>query len=148
MPMKHLEETGHPSKGEGGAEGIGMAPAPIDGLCRRKEDRRKTNRPCDFERRIRVRRFLDLGLNAPDPKRNELRSTHLADTYNGSKLAVKFLTASGWGPLLNLGYFELKRLPLLLGGLNHFQRCLVQKSVELLNPQPDESILDLACGNG
>ena len=89
-----------------------------------------------------------LFLNAPDLKRNELKSIHLADTYNGSKLPVKFLTASGWGPLLNLGYFELKRLPFLIGGLNPFQRYLVKKSVELLNPQPNESILDLACGNG
>ena len=72
-------------------------------------------------------------------------SRRLADTYNGSKLAVKFLIASGWGPLLNLGYFELKQLPSLIGGLNHFQRYLVKKSVELLNPQPNESILDLAC---
>jgi MPBQ/MSBQ methyltransferase len=85
-----------------------------------------------------------LSLNAPDFK----RSIRLADTYNGSKLPVKFLTASGWGPLLNLGYFELKGLPFLIGGLNHFQQCLVRKSVELLNPQPNESILDLACGNG
>jgi ubiquinone/menaquinone biosynthesis C-methylase UbiE len=75
-------------------------------------------------------------------------SQRMADTYNGSKLPVKFLTASGWGPLLNLGYFELKQLPSLIGGLNHFQRYLVEKSVELLNPQPNESILDLACGNG
>jgi MPBQ/MSBQ methyltransferase len=75
-------------------------------------------------------------------------SRRLADTYNGSKLAVKFLIASGWGPLLNLGYFELEQLPYLIGGLNHFQRHLVKKSVELLNPQPHESILDLACGNG
>jgi cyclopropane fatty-acyl-phospholipid synthase-like methyltransferase len=89
-----------------------------------------------------------LFLNAPVPKRNELKSIHLADTYDGSKLPVKFLTASGWGPLLNLGYFELKRLPLLIRGLNHFQRYLVKKSVELLNPQPNESILDLACGKG
>jgi MPBQ/MSBQ methyltransferase len=72
----------------------------------------------------------------------------MADTYNGSKLPVKFLIASGWGPLLNLGYFELKQLPSLIGGLNHFQRYLAKKSVELLNPQPNESILDLACGNG
>ncbi|HEY7388612.1 MAG TPA: methyltransferase domain-containing protein [Bryobacteraceae bacterium] len=94
------------------------------------------------------RREEDLYLNAPDPKGNELRSSHLADTYNGSKLAVKFLNASGWGPLLNLGYFELKRLPSVIRGLNHFQQYLVKKSVELLNPQPNESILDLACGNG
>ena len=133
--MRYLAETGHPSKG-----------GPVGD--RRKEDRRKTNQSCDFERRVRVRRFLDLYLNAPDPKWNELKSIHLADTYNGSKLTVKFLTASGWGPLLNLGYFELKQLPSLIGGLNHFQRHLVKKSVELLNPQPNESILDLACGNG
>jgi cyclopropane fatty-acyl-phospholipid synthase-like methyltransferase len=75
-------------------------------------------------------------------------SRRMADTYNGSKLPVKFLTASGWGPLLNLGYFELKQLPSLIGGLNHFQQYLVRKSVELLDPQPDESILDIACGNG
>jgi MPBQ/MSBQ methyltransferase len=67
---------------------------------------------------------------------------------NSNFTTVKFLTASGWGPLLNLGYFELKQLPSLIGGLNQFQRYLVKKSVELLNPQPNESILDLACGNG
>jgi hypothetical protein len=89
-----------------------------------------------------------LSLTAPDLKRYELKSIRLADTYNGSKLPVKFLTASGWGPLLNLGYFELKQLRFLIGGLNHFQRYLVKKSVELLNPQPNESILDLACGKG
>jgi MPBQ/MSBQ methyltransferase len=86
--------------------------------------------------------------NAPAPKKKESESGHLADTYNGSKLPLKFLTASGWGPLLNLGYFELKRLPYLIGGLKSFQQCLVKKSIELLNPQPNESILDLACGNG
>jgi MPBQ/MSBQ methyltransferase len=75
-------------------------------------------------------------------------SRRLTDTYNGSKLPVKFLTASGWGPLLNLGYLELKQLPSLISGLNHSQRYLVKKSVELLNPQPNESILDLACGKG
>jgi len=75
-------------------------------------------------------------------------SRRMAETYNGSKLAVKFLNASGWGPLLNLGYFELKDLLSLVGGLNHFQRSLVKKSVELLNPQRNETILDLACGNG
>ena len=87
--------------------------------------------------------------NAPHLKRSELTSMHLADTYNGSKLPVKFLTASGWVPLLNLGYFELRQLPFLIGPVsNHFQRYLVQKSVKLLNPKPNESILDLACGHG
>jgi SAM-dependent methyltransferase len=105
--MRHLGETGHPSKGEVWERESDMDNATLDGLSQR-----------------------------------------MADTYNGSKLPVKFLTASGWGPLLNLGYFELKQLPSLIGGLNHFQRYLVKKSVELLNPQPNESILDLACGNG
>jgi MPBQ/MSBQ methyltransferase len=86
--------------------------------------------------------------NATDNATIDGLSRRMAATYNGSKLPVKFLTASGWGPLLNLGYFELKQLPSLIGGLNHFQRYLVKKSVELLNPQPNESILDLACGNG
>jgi cyclopropane fatty-acyl-phospholipid synthase-like methyltransferase len=76
------------------------------------------------------------------------RSRRLAATYDGSKLPVKFLNASGWRPLLNLGYFEFKQLPYLINGLNPFQQHLVRKSVELLNPQPDESILDVACGNG
>ena len=89
-----------------------------------------------------------LFLNALVPQGNDLQSTQMAETYDGSKLSAKFLTASGWDPLLNLGYFELKQLPFLIGGLNHFQRTLVKKSVELLNPQPDESILDLACGKG
>ncbi len=119
-----------------------------DGLSRHKEDRRKTNQGCDIERRVRIRRFANLYLNQQDPKRNELKSNNLADTYDGSKLAIKFLNASGWGPLLNLGYFELRQLPCLIGGLNYFQKYLVKKSVELLNPQPNELILDLACGYG
>ena len=82
------------------------------------------------------------------PAASDGLSRRLAGTYDGSKLPVKFLIASGWWPLLNLGYFELKQLPSLIRGLNHFQRHLVQKSVELLNPQPNESILDIACGNG
>src|SRR5438477_12143430 len=127
--------------------GIEMNKAVDDGSSRRKEDRRKINQSCDYERRVQVRRFADLSLARPDPKENGLKSNNLADTYDGSKLAVKFLNASGWGPLLNLGYFELKQLPFLIGGLNYFQKYLVKKSVELLNPQRNELILDLACGN-
>ena len=71
-----------------------MDNATIDGLSRRKEDRRKTNRSCDFERRVRVRRFLDLYLNAADPKRNELKSIHLADHLQrlqaGGKIPDRF----------------------------------------------------------
>jgi len=119
-----------------------------DGPSQRKKDRRKTNQDCGYDRRVRIRRFADLFLSQPDPKKNEVKSENLAHTYDGEKLAVKFLNASGWGPLLNLGYFELKQLPFLIGGLNHFQKHLVKKSVDLLNPDSNELILDLACGNG
>src|SRR5262249_27752609 len=56
--------------------------------------------------------------------------------------------ANGWGPLLNLGYFTLPRLPWLLQGLAPFQRRLVDESVALLAPQPGERILDACCGQG
>lgn len=79
----------------------------------------------------------------------ENQKTKLYGSYNGSTLAVKFLNACGWGPsLLNLGYFEWSRFPLLLAGLFPFQKKLVEKSIELLRPHSNETILDVACGNG
>jgi SAM-dependent methyltransferase len=56
--------------------------------------------------------------------------------------------ANGWGPLLNLGYFTIPRLPLLVAGLAPFQRRLVDESIALLAPHPGEHIVDACCGHG
>lgn len=66
----------------------------------------------------------------------------------GPRLSYRALQAVGWGTLANLGYYPLAALPLLLGGLSWFQRRLGQKSIELLDPQPGDDVLDIGSGNG
>lgn len=69
------------------------------------------------------------------------------EAYDGSSLLFRLLRIHGWGPLLNLGYFDL----LSLGHACSFpqgQRRLVRKSVNLLNLRPGEAVLDVACGRG
>ena len=68
--------------------------------------------------------------------------------YDGSTLMFRALSAFGWGPLLNLGYFSLPSLPLLLLGLAPFQRALARRSISLLRPAPGELIADVGCGQG
>jgi SAM-dependent methyltransferase len=68
--------------------------------------------------------------------------------YDGSEPSFRALRACGWGPLLNLGYYPLLHLPLLLGGLGHFQRRLARESLRLLDLRPGERILDACCGRG
>ncbi len=68
--------------------------------------------------------------------------------YDGSALSFRSLEAWGWGPLVNLGYYPLVRLPLLVTGLAHFQRKLAREAVRLLDPKPDERVLEVASGQG
>jgi SAM-dependent methyltransferase len=68
--------------------------------------------------------------------------------YDGSSVVFRLARSNGWGPLLNLGYFTIPRLPLLVAGLAPFQRRLVEESTGLLAPRPGERILDACCGLG
>jgi cyclopropane fatty-acyl-phospholipid synthase-like methyltransferase len=77
--------------------------------------------------------------NSPSP---------VARAFDGSTSAFRGLEVFGWGPLLNLGYFRLWELPLLLTGLGYFQRLLARKSISLLDPKPGERVLDVGCGRG
>jgi SAM-dependent methyltransferase len=75
-------------------------------------------------------------------------SERVRRAYDGSSVVFRLASANGWGPLLNLGYFTIPRLPLLVGGLAPFQRRLVEESVALLAPRPGERIIDACCGHG
>lgn len=69
--------------------------------------------------------------------------------YDGSSAALKGLSALGWGPLLNLGYFPVWGiLSVPVDGLARYQRALALRSIDLLDPRPGERILDVGCGRG
>jgi cyclopropane fatty-acyl-phospholipid synthase-like methyltransferase len=68
--------------------------------------------------------------------------------YDGSTAVFKSLTAWGWGELINLGFFRVHELWRVLFGMDHFQRALASRSVALLDPQPGDVVLDVACGRG
>jgi SAM-dependent methyltransferase len=68
--------------------------------------------------------------------------------FDHSSVLFRGLEALGWGPLLNLGYFSLLELPLLMRGLGPFQRRLARKSIALLEARPGERVLDVGCGRG
>ncbi|HAC63030.1 MAG TPA: hypothetical protein DCF68_05700 [Cyanothece sp. UBA12306] len=76
------------------------------------------------------------------------RPVNVLNAYDGSGVVFKFLRILGWQNLLNAGYFKIQDLPMLLSGLEYFQQKLVNKSIKLLEPQPGEKILDVACGYG
>jgi len=72
--------------------------------------------------------------------------------YDGSNVLFRLLRMISWGPgLMNLGYFRF-RGPLaflnLMVNLEGTQRQLVQKSVDLLELQGANRVLDIACGRG
>jgi SAM-dependent methyltransferase len=68
--------------------------------------------------------------------------------YDSSTVLFRGLCRFGWKPLMNLGYFRLHALPMLVFGLAPFQRELVRRSLALLDPRAGECILDAACGLG
>jgi SAM-dependent methyltransferase len=76
------------------------------------------------------------------------RASTIDAAYDESTALLRGLRMYGWGPLLNLGYYRLRELPLLALGLGFFQRRLALESLALLDPRPDERILDVACGRG
>jgi 2-polyprenyl-3-methyl-5-hydroxy-6-metoxy-1,4-benzoquinol methylase len=68
--------------------------------------------------------------------------------YDGSSALFRLLATNGWGELLNLGYYPLARLPLVVFGLAPFQRLLADRSIALLDPRPGVLVLDACCGRG
>ncbi len=68
--------------------------------------------------------------------------------YDESTALFRGLRMYGWGPLLNLGYFRIRELPMLALGLGFFQRRLALESIALLDPRAGERVLDVACGRG
>ncbi len=72
--------------------------------------------------------------------------------YDGSNVLFNLLRLITWGPgLMNLGYFRF-RGPFaflnLLVNLEKTQRELVQRSLDLLQIERDQRVLDIACGRG
>jgi MPBQ/MSBQ methyltransferase len=79
-------------------------------------------------------------------------STDPSISYDGSELIYRLLRLETWGsPLMNLGYFvfpwPLSPLNLLFP-VEQAQRRLVLKTERLLEIQPGDRVLDLACGRG
>ena len=72
--------------------------------------------------------------------------------YDGSNVLFHLLRMTTWGPgLMNLGWFRF-RGPLawanLLVNLELTQQTLVKKSLDLLQVQGNNRVLDVACGRG
>lgn len=73
-------------------------------------------------------------------------------SYDGSNVVFRLLRLETWGPaLMNLGYFPFpgwtSSLNVLIN-LEWAQRQLVFRSIELLQLQPEQRVLDVACGRG
>ena len=72
----------------------------------------------------------------------------LATSYSDANPFFRLCRHTGWGSLVNLGYYTLPTLPALLGGLAFFQRRLETQSLALLQARPGHRVLDACCGRG
>jgi MPBQ/MSBQ methyltransferase len=68
--------------------------------------------------------------------------------YNGSHVYFQFLRACGWGNLMNLGYSKWWDLYLYPFRSEIAQERLVNESISLLEVQPQQQVVDVACGKG
>ncbi len=84
---------------------------------------------------------------AAQPRSEAMSEGELQSAYDGSNILFRVLLMHGWGQLLNFGYFDLLS-PFSLFSLPVAQRKLVRKSVQLLRLEPEDSVLDVACGRG
>lgn len=72
----------------------------------------------------------------------------ISETYDGSKLFIKLLRGSNWGPeMLNLGYYKWYNRPPFLS-INNAQRTLAYKLISLLEVRNGDTVVDIACGRG
>lgn len=73
----------------------------------------------------------------------------LASAYNDDSVLFRVLRHLGWDSLVDIGYFTLPTLPLVvLAGPAPFQRRLARRSLALLDARPGQLVLDAACGRG
>ncbi|MFM7424088.1 MAG: class I SAM-dependent methyltransferase [Elainella sp.] len=79
---------------------------------------------------------------------NQSSSVPVQSAYDGSGLYFQLLRACGWGALLNLGYSQPWDWFLYPFRADIAQERLVQRSINLLQVQPQQQVLDVACGKG
>lgn len=79
----------------------------------------------------------------------------ISTVYDGSTITFRMLRALGWGPqLLNLGYYGFSGIFTFLNMrpgyllLSIRQMALLAKTSKLLDLQPNDRVLDVACGRG
>lgn len=76
-------------------------------------------------------------------------SGDLASAYNDDSVLFRVLRHLGWDSLVDIGYFTLPTLPLVvLAGPAPFQRRLARRSLALLDARPGQLVLDAGCGRG
>lgn len=68
--------------------------------------------------------------------------------YDGSSIYFQFLRVCGWGTLMNLGYSRWWDMYLYPFRADIAQERLVNHSIALLDVQPHQQVLDVACGKG
>jgi MPBQ/MSBQ methyltransferase len=75
-------------------------------------------------------------------------SGSVEQAYDGSSVYFQLLRACGWGSLLNLGYAQPWDWVIYPFRSDIAQDRLVQRSIALLDIQPEQQVLDVACGKG
>ncbi|MFJ6555958.1 SAM-dependent methyltransferase [Streptomyces luteogriseus] len=76
-------------------------------------------------------------------------SGDLTSAYNDDSVLFRVLRHLGWDSLVDIGYFTLPTLPLVvLTGPVPFQRRLARRSLALLEARPGHLVLDAGCGRG
>lgn len=76
-------------------------------------------------------------------------SGDLASAYSDDSVLFRVLRHLGWDSLLDVGFFTLPTLPLVvLTGPVPFQRRLARRSLALLDARPGQLVLDAGCGRG
>lgn len=82
----------------------------------------------------------------------ECDALEVESSYDGSHAVFRLLRMETWGPaLMNLGIYRF-RGPLsflnVAANMELAQRRLVMKAIDLLDVQPCDRVLDIACGRG
>nr|BFE50995.1 hypothetical protein GCM10017745_44220 [Saccharothrix mutabilis subsp. capreolus] len=72
----------------------------------------------------------------------------IAESYSDTNVLFHLLRHVGWGDLVNVGYYTVPTLHHALGGLGWFQRELLRRSLDLLEAEPGDRVLDACCGRG